>query len=248
MYRIITCLLVVIALTTVGCAKKDNSKNSNQDSSGSKTSTDNKNSSADQNTGKQNKSGDGTSNSGKQSKTASQPLYDGPFHDDVASNNKPPKSVSDLKFKDKNGKTISIADYMDKKNLVLVFTKGFSGMICPYCKTQTSRLIANYKKFAAADAEVIVVFPGDRGKLDDFMKAALETEKEEIDTVPFPIVLDEDFVATDFFDIRGSLVEPSTFILDKKGKVQLAYVAQENNTTDRPSVTAMLKKLKQVNQ
>ena len=182
---------------------------------------------------------------GKQDKAVS--TSTGPFLDQVTSNTTPPESVSDLKFKDKNGKVIAISDYMGKKNVVLVFTKGFSGSICPYCKTQTSRLISNYKRFTEADTEVIVVFPGDKAHYDDFVTAALKTEKAEVDSVPFPIVLDEDFSATNFFDIRGSLTSPSTFILDKQGKVQLAYVAKKNNTTDRPSISAMLDKLKQVN-
>lgn len=138
-------------------------------------------------------------------------------------------------------------DYLGQKNVVLVFTEGFNGMLCPYCQTQTSRLIANYDKFKEIDTEILVVYPGKRDHLDEFIEAALKTEKKEVDEIPFPIVLDEDFTATDFFDIHSMHAHPSTFVIDKSGAVQLAYVGKDMSA-DRPSVKAILGKLKSANQ
>ncbi len=119
-------------------------------------------------------------------------------------------------------------------------------MLCPFCKTQTSRLIDNYQKFRALDAEVLVVYPGTRDHVDEFIEAAMKTEKRQVDEVPFPIVLDEEMKAVDFFSIRSNLAHPSTYVIDKKGNVKLAYVGKDMSA-DRPSVMAILRQIEASN-
>ena len=164
------------------------------------------------------------------------------FKDDVASNVEAPKSISELVFTSKDGGSIELANYIGKKNVILVFTEGFNGMLCPFCKTQTSRLVANYDRFKERNCEIIVVYPGPKDHLDEFVEAAMETEKEQVDQVPFPIVLDQEFKATNYFDIHSKHAHPSTYLIDKKGGVQFAYVGSDM-TADRPSVKALIKKL-----
>ena len=115
-------------------------------------------------------------------------------------------------------------------------------MICPFCTTQTSRLIANYDKFVKRNCEVIVVYPGSDEHVGAFVQAALKTEKEQVDNVPFPIVLDRDYKATNYFHIRSAQAHPSTYLIDKEGAVQLAYVGADMSA-DRPSVKSLLEKL-----
>ena len=149
------------------------------------------------------------------------------FKDSIESNVEAPKSVSELVFTSTDGSKIKLADYLEKKHVILVFTEGFNGMLCPFCKTQTSRLVANYEKFQDRDCEVIVVYPGKDDHLDAFVEAALKTEKKQVDEVPFPIVLDRDFKATDFFDIHSMHAHPSTYLIDKQGNVKFAYVGTD---------------------
>lgn len=167
------------------------------------------------------------------------------FKDSIESNAEAPKNVGDLVFTSTDGTKIKLGDYAGEKNVMLVFTEGFNGILCPFCQTQTSRLVSNYEKFKERDCEVIVVYPGAEEHLDEFIEAALKTEKEQVDKVPFPIVLDKDFAATDFFDIHSMLAHPSTYLIDKQGAVQFAYVGTDM-TADRPSVKAMLKRLDQL--
>jgi peroxiredoxin len=164
------------------------------------------------------------------------------FKDSIESNVDAPATVKELVFTNKDGSKIKMADYLGQKNVILVFTEGFNGMLCPFCKTQTSRLVANYEKFQDRDCEVIVVYPGADDHLDEFIEAALKTEKEQVDEVPFPIVLDKDFKATDFFDIHSMHAHPSTYLIDKQGNVKFAYVGADM-TADRPSVKALLNRL-----
>ena len=161
------------------------------------------------------------------------------FKDEVTTNTEVPDGLDGLTFVDTQGNRVAIADYMGKKNVILVFTEGFAGMLCPFCKTQTSRLVANYDRFAALDTEILVVYPGERDHLDEFVEAARTTGKKQVDQVPFPIVLDEEMTAVDYFSIRSKLAHPSTYVIDKQGKVRLAYVGADMSA-DRPSVKALL--------
>ena len=169
------------------------------------------------------------------------------FKDQVESNIEIPEGLDGLVFLDTKGKRVSLKSYLGEKNVVLVFTEGFAGgMLCPFCKTQTSRLVANYDKFANLDTEILVVYPGSRDHLDEFVAAAKKSEKAEVDSVPFPLVLDEDLAAVGYFNIASNLAHPSTFIIDKRGNVQLAYVGADM-TADRPSVAAMLRVIESAN-
>ena len=160
------------------------------------------------------------------------------FLDEVNTNFEVPERLDSLTFVDTNGEQVRLSEYVGKKHVVLVFTQGFSGMLCPFCKTQTSRLVGNYSKFEDLDAEVLVVYPGTRDHLDQFIEAA-KTEEANVDSVPFPILLDEDLAATKFFNIKSHFAHPSTFIITKDGDIKLAYVG-EDLSADRPSIKAML--------
>ena len=168
------------------------------------------------------------------------------FKDTVSTNAKAPKSIEQLTFVDTEGKRIQVKDFKGKKNVVIVFTEGFNKMLCPFCKTQTSRLIANYDKFKELDTEILVVYPGETEHLATFIDAAKTIDKEQVDAVPFPIVLDQDFTATDFFKIRSMQAHPSTYIINKRGEICLAYVGADMSA-DRPSVKALLNRIKKEN-
>ncbi|WP_339742115.1 redoxin domain-containing protein [uncultured Rubinisphaera sp.] len=168
------------------------------------------------------------------------------FQEELSSNVEPPAGLEDLTFDDTAGEKVALKDLLGKKNVVLIFTQGFYGTLCPYCTTQTARLIANYEKFQELDTEILVVYPGEKSHLDEFVEAARKTEKKQVETVPFPILLDENLVAVDFFDIRSQIAHPSTYVLDKQGNVLLAYVGKDH-TNDRPSVNRILESLKTAN-
>ncbi|MEM8671376.1 MAG: redoxin domain-containing protein [Planctomycetota bacterium] len=165
----------------------------------------------------------------------------------MESNVEMPVGLDGLAFFDTQGRRVTLESYLGKKNVVLVFTEGFGGgMLCPFCKTQTSRLVANYKRFQELDTEILVVYPGSRDHLDEFIEAAKTTDSRQVERVPFPLLLDEDLVAVDYFKITSNLAHPSTFIIDKKGDIRLAYVGADM-TADRPSVKAILNVLADAN-
>ncbi|MDB4766558.1 redoxin domain-containing protein [bacterium] len=66
------------------------------------------------------------------------------------------------------------------------------------------------------------------------LKQRFQLEKNQVDKVPFPIVLDKDFTATDFFDIHSVFAHPSTYLIDKQGEVQFAYLSNDKTADHRP--------------
>lgn len=164
------------------------------------------------------------------------------FSDEVKTNRPDDGTVTDLTFTNPLGARVSVNDYIGEKNLLLVFTRGFSGMICPFCTTQTSRLIANHDEFANRDTQILLVYPGAAEQLAAFQQAAMEASgKTEI---PFPILLDQDLSAVKRLGIEAHLAFPSTFLIDKAGNVRLSYVG--STPADRPSIKALLQQINQL--
>lgn len=173
------------------------------------------------------------------------------FADDVQTNLQAPKNILDLEFVDAAGKGVTLKDLTGKKNLVLAVMRGqnYSGAACPFCSTQSARLIANYKDFQDRDSEVVILFPvekqGDLTVLKRYQAEVAKQLNQGSWSTPFPLLLDVELKATNSLGIRGELAKPSTYIFDKKGQVRFAYVGR--TSADRPSIKAMLKELDGIN-
>jgi peroxiredoxin len=173
-----------------------------------------------------------------------EPAYDPTraFKDDAQTNAAVPADHLDLAFVDAAGQPVTLADFRGKKPVVLVVMRGFTGMVCLYCSAQTARLITNHREFVKRGAEVLVVYPGPREHVPTFLARAKEEAAQT--AVPFRVLLDPDFVAVDNLGIRGQLAKPSTYVLDKAGRVRFAYVGA--SLSDRPSLKAMLAQVDQL--
>ena len=167
------------------------------------------------------------------------------FNDEVETNAEPDITTFDLEFLDRFGKEIKLKDFYQKKNILLVITRGYNGAFCPYCNAQTSRLIRNHEKFAQRDTEVIVVYPGESAKAEEFVDLVSKRIGKPNEELPFSIVLDEDLSAVNKLMIAGDLAKPSTYILDRDQKLRFAYVGR--TSSDRPSLKAILEKLDSIN-
>lgn len=172
------------------------------------------------------------------------------FKDKVQSQTIGDESIGDFIFTDINGNETSLKEYLGKKSVVLVVTRGFAGSVCLYCATQTSRLLSNYSQFAKRDAEVVVVFPietpEDSRRHRDFVVSVKNNLDTPIEKIPFPIVLDVQLKVVDQLGIRKDLSKPATYILDRQGQTRFAYVGE--SLADRPSVKALLEQLDMLKQ
>lgn len=159
-------------------------------------------------------------------------------------------SISDfssLQFTDASGQTAKITDLFETDYLVLVITRGFNGSICLYCSSQTSKWARRYSELASTNADLAVVFPTidteETVHVDDLKTKILDGPITN-DSVPFPILLDFDLASIKQLGLQAELAKPSTYIIDRQGKVLYAYVGQ--SMADRPSVDSVLNQLKRL--
>jgi peroxiredoxin len=154
---------------------------------------------------------------------------------------------STLRFTDESGKEVKLADIMTRKYLVLVITRGWYNGVCFYCASQTSRWARRFDELEPYDAQLVVIFPTeseqDASKLDE-LTARIKGGEIPNEEIPYPILLDINLSGVDQLGIRAELAKPSTYIIDRDGRVRFAYVGE--SIADRPTVDSILKQLAQL--
>ncbi|MGB7346816.1 MAG: redoxin domain-containing protein [Pirellulaceae bacterium] len=157
------------------------------------------------------------------------------------------ENFSDLRFTDKEGKEVQLSEVMTHEYLVLVVTRGWYGGGCFYCASQTSRWARRFEELEPFDAQLVVIFPTesdkDNDRVDELSKRIKGGDIPN-ESVPFPILLDVNLTGVDQLGIRAELAKPSTYIVDRKGRVVFAYVGE--SIADRPTVDSILKQLAQL--
>ncbi len=129
-----------------------------------------------------------------------------------------------------------------KKRVLLVVLRGFLGKVCEYCVAQTAALADAKDELDALNVEVLVIYPGARENVAAFEALYEEEFGEEFGEGPPPykVFYDEDLKLVRQLGIEGDLASPSTFLINKQGIVEYAYVGK--NKADRPA-TNKLKRL-----
>jgi peroxiredoxin len=128
------------------------------------------------------------------------------------------------------GKAVRMSADLQGHALVLVVLRGFPGYQCPYCVKQVHDFVDHASDFAAKDAKVLLVYPGPAADLDQHAKEFLEKQAE----LPANIVLvtDSDYTVTNLYGLRWDAPHetayPSTFVLDKKGKVVFEKISHSH--------------------
>ena len=151
---------------------------------------------------------------------------------------------SDLVFSDPEGNEVKLADLMTDEYLVLVITRGWYGGVCFYCASQTSRWARRFEELEPYNAQLAVIFPTESAeeavKIDELEKRIRKGQIPNED-IPYPILLDINLPSVDQLGIRSDLAKPSTYIIDREGRVRFAYVGE--SIADRPTVDSILKQL-----
>ena len=151
---------------------------------------------------------------------------------------------SDLVFTDPEGNEVKLADLMTEEYLVLVITRGWYGGVCFYCASQTSRWARRFEELEPYNAQLAVIFPTESAeeavKIDELEKRIIKG-KIPNEEIPYPILLDINLSSVDQLGIRSDLAKPSTYIIDREGRVRFAYVGE--SIADRPTVDSILKQL-----
>ncbi|MDX1935213.1 MAG: redoxin family protein [Capsulimonadales bacterium] len=154
----------------------------------------------------------------------------------------PPKvgdTLPDLELPTADGSSVRLSKMSAGGPLVLVVLRGFPGYQCPLCTAQFGDLRGKAKEFAAAKANVVLIYPGAASGLKDhageFVGASALPSN-------FRFTIDPDFKAVTRLGLRwnapGETAYPSTFVLDGKRKVVFARVSRSHG--DRASAAAIL--------
>ena len=135
------------------------------------------------------------------------------------------------------GEVVDLDQFRGSKKVVLVVLRGMSREVCVYCVTQTEALCTYFEDFAEADAEVFVVYPGERNRLDAFMES-FRTFSQRLGEPPIGVLYDRDMELVTRMGLTSEFAIPSTFVLDENGKIRYSYVGLD--IADRPQTEEVL--------
>ncbi len=141
------------------------------------------------------------------------------------------------------GAVVHLQDELRKNTVVLVLLRGFPGYQCPYCTKQVHDFVDHASGFAAAKAEVLLVYPGPSADLDQHANDFLAQQA----ALPKNIVLltDPEYKMTTAYDLRWNAPHetayPSTFILDQDGKILFEKISRSHG--ERTSAEDVLHQL-----
>lgn len=145
------------------------------------------------------------------------------------------KKAPNFTAKTAEGKTIHLADFKGKKNLVMIF---YQGSFCPVCGQQLTNVQENLSLFKAQDAEVIAV------SADDAIHAKTSVGEHGL---TFNVVPDEKKEIIKLFGVgnirKHGIAWPALFVVDKKGVVQLSFANREGHRLHSNEILPILSKI-----
>lgn len=127
--------------------------------------------------------------------------------------------------------------------VVLVVLRGWPGYNCPNCTLQVHDFVQHAAEFNAQKVQVLMVYPGPA----DALKAhAQEFLRDKSWPKNFLLVLDPAYSFTTQYGLRwdapNETAYPSTFVIDRSGKVRFAKISREH--ADRLTATAALEQVR----
>jgi peroxiredoxin len=156
------------------------------------------------------------------------------------------KKARDFTLKTLDGKPVQLSKLTAHGPVVILVLRGWPGYQCPICTRQMGDFLAKAKEFEAEEASVVLVYPGPAENLGDHAKEFLG---DKALPSPFLFVTDPDYAFTAHHKLRWDepreTAYPSTFVLDRKGKVQFAKVSKTHaGRTSAKEVLAVVSSLK----
>jgi len=151
------------------------------------------------------------------------------------------EAAADFTLNTLDGRAIALKDETAKQPVVLVVLRGWPGYQCPVCTKQVHNFVEKAAEFSGK-ATVLMVYPGPAEKLKEH---AAEFLKDKNWPKDFVFVTDPDYTFTKAYGLRwdaaGETAYPSTFIVDKTGKVRFAKISKDHG--GRSNVPELIKAL-----
>ncbi len=127
--------------------------------------------------------------------------------------------------------------------MVLVVLRGYPGYQCPFCVKQVHDFVENADKFAAAGAQVVLVYPGPPADLDQKAKEFLTKNNPLPDNLH--LLIDPDYKVTNQYSLRWDAPKetayPSTFLIDRHDTIFFRKVSHAHG--DRTTSADILAEL-----
>lgn len=143
------------------------------------------------------------------------------------------------------GKTVRLSDEFKNGPVVLVLLRGWPGYQCPFCTRQFGDYLGHAADLERANARVVFVYPGPTDRLREHAEAFIQSREMPAN---FTFLLDPDYTFTNAYGLRwnapSETAYPSTFILDKTGRVRFARTSTAHG--DRVPVVDVLKALEEL--
>ncbi len=140
------------------------------------------------------------------------------------------------------GTPVALSSLLKKGPVVLVVLRGYPGYQCPFCTRQVGELESRAADFAKHNAQILLVYPGPS---DNLQQRANEFVPGKNMPANYTLVIDPGYTFLNKYSLRwdapGETSYPSTFVLDKSGKVLFAKVSHEHG--DRSTPEEILKAL-----
>jgi len=133
------------------------------------------------------------------------------------------------------GDKVNLSDLYHENPVVLIVLRGWPGYQCPICSRQVGSLVAEADNFAKRGVTVLMVYPGPSEKLQEH---AREFSEDFGFPENFYFTIDPDYTMINKYGLRWDAPKetayPSTYVIDKKGKVIFAKVSHSHGDRSTP--------------
>jgi len=149
------------------------------------------------------------------------------------------EKARDFRLPGGDGRAVQLSELTKQGPVVVVVLRGYPEYHCPACNTQTGQFFSAAGKLRAANAQVVIVYPGQSAGLADHAREFMNGK-----TTPagFHVVLDPDYVFTNLYGLRWDAPRetayPSTFVVDSLGVVRFSKISRSHG--GRASVDEVL--------
>ena len=153
--------------------------------------------------------------------------------------------IIDFKAQLIDGSEVALNKLYEESPLVLIVLRGWPEYQCPVCTRQVGEFVGEAEQFKKYGAKVLMIYPGP----SEVLKEKAEEFAEDF-TFPegFYFALDPNYSMVNNYGLRWDAPKetayPSTFVIDKAGKVCFAKVSSSHGgRADVDEVVTALKEL-----
>jgi thioredoxin-dependent peroxiredoxin len=130
---------------------------------------------------------------------------------------------------------VNLKDLYHENPVVLVVLRGWPGYQCPICTRQVGELVAEVDNFAKYGATVLMVYPGPSEELQEH---AIEFSQDFQFPQNYFFAIDPGYSMVNKYGLRWDAPKetayPSTYVIDKNGKVVFVKVSNSHGGRSTP--------------